>query len=229
MFTSAALLSHNDKLNRCSPRLPEHEWCHGSVAQAADRSGREREVHRGASLRVHPRMHCVWSAGHPSLPRLAGRPPGEMDLTHHRCCFSSPPWSQLVLLSSCPSSTRLFRIMKYSTVCLRSLHCGPLVFVCFVLTLSYYKQTKRCIHEVKCTARLPFLRKFWWLSSYITSATWIHREKDKTQLILVTELHWALSRLMGLFIFSCITKIGGRWLKNSSFCKVGCSLYILLT
>lgn len=50
----------------------EHERCHGSAAQVADRSGCECEVHRRASLRVHPRMHRVRSAGHTSLPWLAG-------------------------------------------------------------------------------------------------------------------------------------------------------------
>lgn len=56
----------------------EHERRHGGAAQVADGSGCEREVHGGASLRVHPGMHRVRSAGHPSLPWLAGRPPGEV-------------------------------------------------------------------------------------------------------------------------------------------------------
>lgn len=96
-------------MNRCSPCLLEHERCHGGVTQAADRSGCEREVHRGASVWVHPRMHCVWSAGHPSLPWLAGWPPGEMNLTS-TTVLSSLPWNQLVLLSSCVSSIHLFWI-----------------------------------------------------------------------------------------------------------------------
>lgn len=56
----------------------EHERCHGSAAQVADRSGCECEIHRRASLRVHPRMHRVRSAWHTSLPWLAGWPPGEI-------------------------------------------------------------------------------------------------------------------------------------------------------
>lgn len=108
---------NNINLNHCSPCVLEHEWCHGSVAQAADWSGCEREVHGGASLRVHPRMHCVWSARHPSLPRLAGWPPGETDLTHH-CCFSLPPRNKQVFLALLPildTSLRVRNILPSSS------------------------------------------------------------------------------------------------------------------
>lgn len=57
--------------------LLEHERCHGRAAQAADGSGRQREVHGGASFWIHPGVHRVRSAGHPPVPRLAGGPTGE--------------------------------------------------------------------------------------------------------------------------------------------------------
>lgn len=91
----------------CSP--PEHEWRHGSAAQAADGPGCERQVHRRAGLRVHPRMHCVRPAGHPSLPRLAGWPPGEMNFTHRRWCVPLP-W-ETILFSCHPVCPQcIFRI-----------------------------------------------------------------------------------------------------------------------
>lgn len=98
--------------------FPEHEWCHGRVAQAADGAGCERQVHRGASLRVHPRMHCVWSAGHPSLPRMACWPPGELGLIRH-CCLSVctaliPNWFSCLIVCRRHVSSNSLWTLDYS-------------------------------------------------------------------------------------------------------------------